>query len=56
MTTRKVDLGDLVKQADLRHYATKEDLANLKVWLITIAFGAAIGVGGIVIAILRLWK
>jgi hypothetical protein len=56
VTTGKVDLGDLVKQADLRHYATKEDLANLKVWLITITFGAAIAVGGIVVAILRLWK
>ncbi len=56
MTPDKVDLGDLVRQADLRHYATKEDLANLKVWIVSTGFFAVAAIAGLVIAVVRLWK
>ena len=56
MSDDKVDLGVPVTQAELRYYyATKEDLANLKVWIACIGFLALATIAGLVIAVIALW-
>ena len=49
-----VTRSDLRNELDrtLKHYATKADIANLKVWIIT----TVVSVGAVVIAVLRFWQ
>ncbi len=39
----------------LRHVATKEDLAHLKVWMLLTSLTTSVTVGGLIVAALRLW-
>ena len=40
----------------LGHYATKADIANLKVWMLTTIFMSSVTVGAAVVAVLKLWR
>ena len=39
----------------LRHVATKEDLAHLKVWMLLTSLTTSVTAGGLIVAALRLW-